>query len=116
MRDITIGQYYPTDSVIHRLDPRVKLLGTLVFVVSLFVCSGIVGFVVSTAALAAIIFISVYYIFVLRKYDASTVTSKCFRVMSVTVIFATFMDTLTAVTISYSNVVPVGLNYFLNIR
>ena len=58
MRDITIGQYYPTDSVIHRLDPRVKLLGTLVFVVSLFVCSGIVGFVVSTAALAAIIFIS----------------------------------------------------------
>ena len=58
MRDITIGQYYPTDSVIHRLDPRVKLLGTLIFIVSLFVCSGIVGFVFSTAALAAVIIIS----------------------------------------------------------
>lgn len=31
LRDITIGQYYQTDSVIHRLDPRVKLMGTLIF-------------------------------------------------------------------------------------
>ena len=30
IRDITIGQYYQTDSVIHRLDPRVKLMGTLI--------------------------------------------------------------------------------------
>lgn len=29
IRDITIGQYYPQSSVIHRLDPRVKLLGTV---------------------------------------------------------------------------------------
>lgn len=31
IRDITIGQYYQADSVIHRLDPRVKLMGTLIF-------------------------------------------------------------------------------------
>ena len=36
LRDITIGQYYPVDSLLHRLDPRVKLLGTLIFIVSLF--------------------------------------------------------------------------------
>ena len=36
LRDITLGQYYPVDSVIHRLDPRTKLLGTLLFIISLF--------------------------------------------------------------------------------
>lgn len=36
IRDITIGQYYQTKSVIHELDPRVKLMGTLVFIISLF--------------------------------------------------------------------------------
>ena len=34
IRDITIGQYYQTKSVIHELDPRVKLMGTLVFIIS----------------------------------------------------------------------------------
>ena len=37
MSDFTIGQYYPENSIIHRLDPRVKLFGTLVFIVMLFV-------------------------------------------------------------------------------
>ena len=32
IRDITIGQYYPAKSVIHKLDPRTKLFGTLVFI------------------------------------------------------------------------------------
>lgn len=36
LRDITIGQYYPANSFIHRLDPRVKLAGTLLYVISLF--------------------------------------------------------------------------------
>ncbi len=36
LRDITIGQYYPSDSVIHRLDPRVKLFWTLIYIISLF--------------------------------------------------------------------------------
>ena len=40
LRDITIGQYYPADSVIHRLDPRTKLMGVLIYVVSLFVFRG----------------------------------------------------------------------------
>ena len=31
-RDITIGQYYPADSLLHYMDPRVKLMGTLVWI------------------------------------------------------------------------------------
>lgn len=58
IRDITIGQYYPANSVIHRLDPRVKLLGTIVFVVSVFFVNDIVGLLLATAALAAVIRLS----------------------------------------------------------
>ena len=36
IRDITIGQYYPVESVVHRLDPRTKLFGTLIYIISLF--------------------------------------------------------------------------------
>ncbi|MCR5281851.1 MAG: energy-coupling factor transporter transmembrane protein EcfT [Lachnospiraceae bacterium] len=36
IREITIGQYYQTDSILHRLDPRVKLIGTILYIVSIF--------------------------------------------------------------------------------
>lgn len=55
IRDITIGQYYQTDSVIHRLDPRVKLVGTIVFIVSLFLGSSIWLYLCATVFLAAVI-------------------------------------------------------------
>jgi len=55
LRDITIGQYYPADSVIHKLDPRVKLFGTFVYVISLFCIKGVVGFVVATIFMAGVI-------------------------------------------------------------
>ena len=58
MRDITIGQYYPADSVLHRLDPRVKLLGTFAFLISLFVGKGIVAYAVATVFLATMIKLS----------------------------------------------------------
>ncbi len=48
MRDITLGQYYPVDSVIHRMDPRTKLFGTLVFIISLFLADSIAGYLVAT--------------------------------------------------------------------
>ena len=58
IRDITIGQYYPADSLLHRLDPRVKLLGTLVFIVSLFIADGWLGYVLAAAYLALMIGLS----------------------------------------------------------
>ena len=35
LRDMTIGQFYPAESVIHRLDPRVKVVGVLAYLISL---------------------------------------------------------------------------------
>lgn len=58
LRDITIGQYYPADSVIHRLDPRVKLMATLLFVISLFTFRNIVGFIIATIFLITFIKLS----------------------------------------------------------
>ena len=55
MRDITIGQFYPADSVLHRLDPRVKLIGTFAFLVSLFVGTGIIAYAIATVFLAVVI-------------------------------------------------------------
>lgn len=44
LRDITLGQYYQTESVIHKLDPRVKLIATIVFIISLFLFENILGY------------------------------------------------------------------------
>ena len=49
LRDITLGQYYPADSIIHKLDPRVKLFGTLIFIISLFTFDSIPGIILVTA-------------------------------------------------------------------
>ena len=71
MREITLGQYYPADSVLHRLDPRTKLLGTLVFLVSLFVAGTPAGYAIATAALVSVIIISrVPVKFILRGLKA----------------------------------------------
>lgn len=58
IRDITIGQYYQADSVIHKLDPRVKLMGTLVFIVSLFLGKSIWLYLGVTVFLALVIKLS----------------------------------------------------------
>ncbi len=49
LRDITIGQYYKTDSILHRLDPRVKLFGTLIFLVTLFMSQNVFGYLLVVA-------------------------------------------------------------------
>lgn len=58
IRDITLGQYYPADSILHRLDPRVKFIGTMAFVVSVFVFNSFLGYGVATVFLAAMIELS----------------------------------------------------------
>jgi energy-coupling factor transport system permease protein len=55
IRDITLGQYYAKDSVIHRLDPRVKILGTFVYLVMLFLVKDFIGFVFVMICLGAVI-------------------------------------------------------------
>lgn len=58
IRDITIGQYYPAESPVHRLDPRVKILCTLLFLVSLFVQNSFLGYAIATVFLGIIIHLS----------------------------------------------------------
>ena len=55
---ITLGQYYQTDSVLHRLDPRVKLVGTFVYLISLFVVSSFAGYLLAALFLFAMIRLS----------------------------------------------------------
>lgn len=58
LRDITLGQYYQTESVIHRLDPRVKLGGTLLYIISLFFFKNFLGYAVAAVFLAVVITLS----------------------------------------------------------
>ncbi len=44
LKDITIGQYYPSESVVHKLDPRLKILLTLVYIIAIFLISNFWGF------------------------------------------------------------------------
>ena len=71
IRDITLGQYYPVDSVLHRMDPRTKLFGTMVFIISLFLADSIGAYVIATAFLAAAIKMSrVPFSFMVRGLKA----------------------------------------------
>ena len=58
LRDITLGQYYPVDSVLHRMDPRTKLFGTMVYIMSLFIADHIFTYVVSALFLVLAIRLS----------------------------------------------------------
>ena len=57
-KDITLGQYYPADSVLHRLDPRTKFLGTILFILSVFVYHTLPGYIVVTLFLGSMILLS----------------------------------------------------------
>ncbi len=74
IRDITIGQYYKTQSVIHRLDPRVKLVCTLLFLVSLFLTKSVTTYLLATLWLIFVIKASkVPFRFVVRGLKAIVV-------------------------------------------
>ena len=58
LKDITLGQYFPGNSVVHRLDPRTKLIMLVVYIVALFMATGWTAYAVLFAALAWVIKIS----------------------------------------------------------
>ena len=58
LRNMTIGSYYPIDSPIHRLDPRIKLISVVVFLVSLFLFDGFVGYIIVTVFTVGVIALS----------------------------------------------------------
>lgn len=58
LRDITLGQYYQTESVLHRLDPRVKLGGTIMYILALFLFKNFLGYLVAALFLGLVIKLS----------------------------------------------------------
>ena len=81
IRDITIGQYYPAQSPIHRLDPRVKIVCTLIFLVSLFVQNSVLGYTLAFVFLACMIHVSKvpakYIVIVYRGYELVPYKRRC---------------------------------------
>lgn len=55
LRDITLGQYYQANSRLHRLDPRVKLIATFLYIISLFLFKNITAYVIAALWLLLVI-------------------------------------------------------------
>ena len=58
LRDITLGQYFPGSSPVHKLDPRLKIIATLLFIIELFIVDNFIGFLIAAIALGAVIALS----------------------------------------------------------
>ena len=58
IRDMTLGQYYPAESVIHKMDPRVKLAGTFIYIIAIFCANNVLTYALVILALAAVIALS----------------------------------------------------------
>ena len=58
LKDITLGQYFPGNTLLHRFDPRTKLILTVIFIVALFLEKGLVGYGILLAALLAMVGVS----------------------------------------------------------
>lgn len=86
IRDITLGQYYPGSSWIHKQDPRVKIMATILYIIALFVVQDFIGFAIAAAGLAAVIIVSkVPLSFILRGLK------PVFLIISFTLIINMFM-------------------------
>ena len=85
-KEITIGQYYQTDSLIHRLDPRVKLIATFAYIISLFVVHSWAGYLAAALAVGAVIAVShVPFGYIMRGMKA------VIMILMVTVVFNLFL-------------------------
>ena len=58
MKSIALGQYYPARSPLHRLDPRIKLIIAVLFILAAFICKNLLGFAVLTVFTLALVLMS----------------------------------------------------------
>lgn len=58
LKDITIGQYFPQDSIVHRLDPRTKIIITFLYIISLFLVKEFTGYIFILGFVLLCIFLS----------------------------------------------------------
>ncbi len=86
IREITLGQYYQADSLLHKLDPRTKLVGTLTFIISLFLAKNVTAYAVATVFLVLMIGLSRVPISFIVKGMRAVV-----MIMMITVLFNLFL-------------------------
>ena len=58
LKDVTLGQYFPGETSVHKLDPRTKLVLVIVYIVALFLAKGAASYALVAACLLAVIGIS----------------------------------------------------------
>ena len=58
LKDITLGQYYPGNSPVHRMDPRTKLILAIVYIVGVFLIGNLPGYLLALAFLYLVVRIS----------------------------------------------------------
>ncbi|MBP3653835.1 MAG: energy-coupling factor transporter transmembrane protein EcfT [Oscillospiraceae bacterium] len=58
LKDITLGQYFPGDSVVHKMDPRTKLIMVVLYIVALFLADGFAGYAVMILVTAGFVWLS----------------------------------------------------------
>ena len=58
LQDITIGQFFPADSVLHKLDPRTKLISVFALIIVIFAAEGATSYIFLTAVTCAVVFVS----------------------------------------------------------
>lgn len=74
IRDITIGQFYPTDSKLHSLDPRTKIILTFIYVASLFISNHFIGYLITSLLLGIIIKMSrIPFLYIVKGLKAVVV-------------------------------------------
>ena len=83
IRDITLGQYFPGDSALHKADPRIKILMAIFFIVATFTASGTVSFIV--------LFVSAAVLFLISKISIVTVIKGLKPILFI-LIFTTFFQ------------------------
>jgi energy-coupling factor transport system permease protein len=58
LRDITIGQYYSVSSIIHKMDPRFKIIASMAYLISLFLINQLMAYVVVVAFIGTVVWLS----------------------------------------------------------
>lgn len=82
LKDITLGQYFPGNSVLHRLDPRIKIVLTIVLIALLFCVQNFVGF--------AVIFVFVCALTILSRISPRIILKSIKPLLFVIVLTAVF--------------------------
>ena len=60
LKDITLGQFFPGNTIVHRLDPRTKILAVVLYIVALFSADSVLTYAIVMVALTVSILVSRY--------------------------------------------------------